>query len=694
MFGISFLSFNIPVLLISFALAFLYPYLLYRKESKLSKKLQLFLSITRGFFTFIISLFLLSPLFNHNSLSYEKPIIVFAQDNSKSIILNKYSEYYKNEYLKERGKFIDELSSKYDVKEIVFDEQIRSELNIDYKGLKSNFSVVFDELKDNYKNRNLAAIVFATDGINNIGKELDEYYNQVNIPIYSLLMGDSIQKKDVRIADVIHNEIVYFKNDFLVDIRINAYQLANRNAEISIIHNGKKVFSNIEKISTNNQKLSLKATLNANEPGFQKYTVQIKPIAGEENIANNTLNFYIEVIENKQNIGIIAASVHPDLAAIKNAIESNENYKVDIQIASEVKLNELKKYQLLILHQLPSSFNTGNDIFQYLKQNNLPYWLIIGNQTYIDLLNKLNLGVRITSSKNSPNESFAIVNKDFTGFVLNEKWQKLSNELPPLQSPYGNYQNDNSSTTLFKQRIGNINTEQPLLVFSNMEVKRAILFGEGIWKWRLLENKINGNSELVDELCSKIIQYLSVKDDKRKFKVYLENQNPEESDDIIFIAELYNDSYEAINSPDVNIEIKNSSNKSFPYTFNKSSNRYELNIKNLPEGTYTYEAKTELGQNKYSAKGKFNIIKLNLEELNTVAEFDKLRNLSELNGAKAFKANELSKLKTELLNNSNFKTISYEENKTEEWINFKWIFVLLLLLISMEWFIRKYEGLY
>ena len=114
----------------------------------------------------------------------------------------------------------------------------------------------------------------------------------------------------------------------------------------------------------------------------------------------------------------------------------------------------------------------------------------------------------------------------------------------------------------------------------------------------------------------------------------------------------------------------------------------------MSEGAYTFEANTQLGQNKFSANGKFNVIKMNLEELNTVADFNKLRNLSELSGAKAFKANELDALATELLNNSSFKTLTYDEFKSGELINIKWIFFLILVLISIEWFARKFNGLY
>lgn len=692
--NVSFLDFNIFVLLIALAISFLYPYLLYKKESKLKKHTRLTLAVIRGLTVFIIAFFLLGPLLNNRSLSYEKPIILFAQDNSKSVILNTNKSFYEKEYLEQRKKMIDELSTKFDVKSFKLGEKLSADDEIKYNESKSSLSLILDEALNTYKNRNLAAVILASDGISNAGRELSDYPTLIKTRVYCVLMGDSIPQRDVRIQSITHNEIVYKKNDFIVDIRIKAYDLANQIANISIMKDGKIVYSSKEKIASKNESINVKARLTADVGGYQKYTLRVEPIDGEKNINNNVSNFYIEVIENKQKIALVAASAHPDLAAIKQSIEKNENYQVELLFADQVNLNKLKEYQLLVLHQVPTSFASANEIFKYIQNNNTPFWLIVGNQTYIDLFNKMNLGLRIGGYKNSPNEVFPKINNEFQGFVLDERWNDFINELPPLQSPFGNYLQDNASQRLFTQKIGTVNSDQALLLFNNANSRKAILMGEGIWRWKITENKLKGNSELIDDLCTKIIQYLSSKDDKRKFKVYLENKNPEESDEIIFRAELYNDSYEAINNPEVSLNIKNQQNKNYPFNFNRSEKQYELNIGSLPEGAYSYEAKTSVGQNEYKASGTFNVIKLNLEELNTVADFDKLRDLSELTGAKAFKANELDKLKSELLNEENFKTLSYEENKTDEFINLKWIFILLIALMSFEWFARKYLGVY
>jgi hypothetical protein len=47
-----------------------------------------------------------------------------------------------------------------------------------------------------------------------------------------------------------------------------------------------------------------------------------------------------------------------------------------------------------------------------------------------------------------------------------------------------------------------------------------------------------------------------------------------------------------------------------------------------------------------------------------------------------------------LLANENLKSVIIEENKLEDLIKFKWLFWLLLSLLSLEWFVRRWAGGY
>src|SRR3546814_17705723 len=90
-----------------------------------------------------------------------------------------------------------------------------------------------------------------------------------------------------------------------------------------------------------------------------------------------------------------------------------------------------------------------------------------------------------------------------------------------------------------------------------------------------------------------------------------------ENEEVTFTAELYNESYEAVTSPDVRLEIKNEKGQTFPYIFSKGNDRYHLNAGILPPGEYTYTATVQLGTEKSTASGNFVITPQPAEELDT-----------------------------------------------------------------------------
>ena len=217
--------------------------------------------------------------------------------------------------------------------------------------------------------------------------------------------------------------------------------------------------------------------------------------------------------------------------------------------------------------------------------------------------------------------------------------------------------------------------------------------GEGIWRWRLQDFAMHGNHNLFDELISKTVQYLSVKADKSFFKVLGKN-NFLENEAIELEAEVYNESYELINEPEVNITITNSDNKKFPFTFSKTTNAYRLNAGMMPVGEYRYEARVKIGEKITTQRGEFSISALQVELTNTIADHQLLYSLSKKHDGQMVYPDELDKLAEQLNNRTDIKSVSYTQNKLADLVNLKWIFFLVLALLSIEWFIRKRNGAY
>ena len=379
---------------------------------------------------------------------------------------------------------------------------------------------------------------------------------------------------------------------------------------------------------------------------------------------------------------VLANSPHPDIAAIEQSISSAQTYEVEVAVLDKFS-KPLKPYSLIVLHQtsvLPSR------ILNELKANNQAVWFIGLNSP-----NNLN-GINVRGNGNRYNESEAFVQSNFSLFSISDELKNYFKEFPAVSCNYGNSNSGVGINTFLNQRIGIVNTENPLFYFIEQNgIKSAVFAGDGLWRWRMRDFADHGNFNLFNEMVSKTVQYLSVKADKSFFRVFTK-KIINENESLDFTAEVYNQSYELVTEPDVTLILKDANNKEFNYTFSKKETMYTLSAGQFPAGEYRYEAKVKYGDKLYTKAGIIMIKEVVAEKNNTVANHQLLYQLSKESGGKFYYKNQLEQLQKDILSNDSIKSITYSEKQLIDLINLKWLFFIILILLSLEWFLRKYNG--
>lgn len=669
---------------------------LYRRDKtfeSLSVGLIRAMALLRFLAVTFIAILLLSPLLKTNLREVEKPIIVVAQDNTESIVTGKDSAFYRKEYADNFNKLISKLGDKYEVKTYSFGDKVEESSEFDYNEKQTDISGLFNEINNIYGNRNVGAVILASDGLYNKGTNPVYSAGKSLAPVYTIALGDTNMRKDVILSKVNHNRFAYLGNNFPLEIIAEAKQFKGSEVMLTVLWDSAKVFEKKIVVSSDNYSETVPVILEAKKPGLQKYVIKLSPLKGEVTLRNNSAEIFIEVLDGRQKVLIVANTAHPDVGALKQAIEINENYEVDVRLVDNLDKN-IKGYNLIILHQLPSQKPAAINLLQNVIQSGIPAFYIIGKDTRLQNFNTAGLGLEIQVKNNSANEVQAVPDEHFTLFTLDDDLSKNIQKFPPLQCPFGDYRLGAAASVMLKQKIGMVSTDMPLLYFTQQgENKIGVLTGEGLWRWRFNDFLINGNHTVFNAFISKIVQYLSVKTDKSLFRVNVKNHFTE-SEQVVFDAELYNESYELINEPEVNITIVNSDNKKFPFTFTRTGNAYRLNAGNLAPGNFSYEATVNVGDKTLNVRGMFTVSALFIETVNTVADHQLLYNLALATGGKMFYPSALENLGKEIIAREDIKPIIYNQKKLRDVINFKWLFFLVLFLMAAEWVTRKRSGAY
>ncbi|WP_421938566.1 hypothetical protein [Pedobacter sp.] len=686
--GTSFLSF-----LGCMALGILYAWLLYRGNKNLDKRLRYGLTALRIIVVALVAWLLFAPLIKTLNYTLDKPVIIIGQDNSLSIGQVKGAGFDERRYEKDLNALRDRLADKFEVKTYHFGDQVAEGYDFKHQAKLSNASAFLQQVQDEYANRNIGAIVLSTDGIFNSGGNPVYRINQINAPVYTIALGDSIPKRDVLISNINYNNIVYLDDDFTVEVQVQAFQSDGAQTGITISQNGTRLNQQTISIKGNTFSKQVPIKLHAGKIGIHKYTVQLGTLNNEITTRNNMQTFYVEVIDGRQKVLLASVSPHPDLGVLKEAISLNKHYEPKLALADDLNGIDPTKFDLIVLYQLPDGQNIASGLLQKVKAAKKPVWYILGAQSNVNAFNQFQNQVNLSSANGSVQEVYPELVNGFSSFNLTEADKKQFLAYDPLLGPFGRLTVNTGATTVFNQRIGKVSTQQPLLFFtSEAEQKSAYLMGEGLWRWRLSEAESETEQSVLFDLISKTVQYLSVKEDKRRFKVFTSKPAYDENEPVQFNGTVYNESYEPVNEPELSLQVKNEAGKVFNYVFSKTEKGYQLDAGAMAAGNYSYVANTTLGGKKFTASGSFYVNALIAEFQQTTANHQLLNTVARQSGGKLFMPQDLLKIVEEIGKNENIKTISYEDRKYDELINLKWLFGLILVLLSVEWFLRKRNG--
>ncbi len=690
---IPFISFSsIVYLLVSLIIGGGYAWFLYGKDKILSKKQRYSLAALRALCVSISCWLLLAPLFKAVSYVKEKPLILLINDHSMSVGQYQPTGFDEKIYQQEMNHLHTELAKHYDVKTFHFSDQVYPGLNFDYQGKLSNASAMLHYLSETFVNRNIGAVVLATDGIFNRGGNPLYDLKKINAPFYPVALGDTTIRKDLVLSNVNYNHLVYLNNEFLLEIEVEAFQAKGDKLKLNVYEDGLKVKDLEVPIQSSSFVRSIPVSLKATKKGIRKYQVQLESLQGEVTLKNNHQQFYIEVLDEKRKILLAASSPHPDLAALRQSLTANDHYEVELAIGREAETKGMEAYGLVIFHQIPGISYPGSPLLNEWKKKQIPAWFIVGAQSQLSAFPQWNASLRLTGMGNQLQEVLPEKSAQFSLFNLEEPFLARLSTLDPLLSPVSQFQLESPYEMLFSQKTGRTLSSRPLWFFTSNGSKTAYLLGEGLWKWRIEEAAAHSEASLTTELIAKTVQYLIAKDDKRKFNVFPAKTSFDESDQVIINANLYNDSYEAVNEPEVIIEVKSEDGKRYNYAFSKNGNAYRLDAGTLPQGSYEYAAQTKLGSQEQRAKGAFHVNGLVTEYQQTRANHQLLHTIADQTEGELVTPSQLGALTEKLLHHENIKTINYEERSYEELINFKWIFWCLLSLLTLEWLVRKRNG--
>ncbi len=670
---------TILLIFLSLLIAGGYSYYNYFYKAKIKMKVHLVLAFLRFISVFSVLLLLINPIISNKTLEIVKTPLVIAVDNSSSISDLKATKITRDLYKKLTSN--SDLKNKFDIQSYRFDSDFESADEFDFKGTQTNI----DEVSKNSQSINKNTVfptVLITDGNQTSGNDFVFSFDLKN-KVYPVIVGDTTTYLDLRISQLNANKYAFYKNKFPVELFLNYSGTKAINSNFSISQGNTILNSQVISFSASKKSVVISALIPANNIGMQVFKASLSSKEKEKNTYNNNFNFAVEVIDQKTEIALISSFNHPDLGAMKRAIESNVQRKVTFLKPKEI--SDLKKFNIVILYQPTSEFKP---FFDKNKELAINTFIITGTKTDFNFLNQQQKDLVFKMSTQS--EDYSAAYKDnFNLFALEDIG---FGQFSPLENPFGVVSTSSNVNVLLGATIRNIETNSPLLAFSENQGKRsAYLLGENSWKWRLQSHVNTKSYEKYDMFIDKTIQYLASNASKKALVV---NHNGfyNSGEAIEISAQYFNKNYEFDDKANLNITLvnrKSKAKKSFDLL--KSNSDYKVNLDGLEVGKYDFIVKELHSNSVYN--GYFEILDFDIEKQFVNPDLAKLTQLANQTKGQIVFPDKVDLLIKFLLENDEYKSVQKTIVKKIPLIDWVWLLIILIISLASEWFIRKYNGM-
>lgn len=642
---------------------------------------------------FLIGVLLFGILFQSNEYKVEKPILINVVDASMSMTNYKDSTTVLPA-IKAYSKTIQEKYGKnFEVVNYLFDNSIVANydsLNFDQQ--ETNLSSVFQNIQEKYYQRNIGAITVFSDG--NFNKGGSPVYSAKKIPltpIFSIGVGDTIIKTDQIVQNVLANNIAFLGNQFPIEVDIEANKIGLKTVQVALKKDSKVIAQkNITYTNENFEIQHIQFLVEAKTVGYNSYSVEVQALDNEFNFENNKKTVYVEVLDARSKVLLTSSGPHPDLGVIKNVLSKDVNLEIEAKLLEDIT-EKVDQYDLIVLHQ-PSGVK-NKAIIEKLVRSNKPILFFISSNTDNATIQSLPIGLTSQNMSQIDNVQ-AKLNENFNSFEVSRELQKALDYFPPVQTKYGKMGVSNNANIFLYQRLGSVVKKDPLFYFLEQQGRKVgVFYGEGIWRWKLAEYAKTKKNIAFQELITKAAQFLVVRNDASNLRVNLPSQFTTSSN-VQINAEFYNDNLELITTPEIKLELKNENKVITQFDFAPQTNQYSLQLGKLKAGNYTWKAKANFNGKSYSKSGNFVVKKIEVESLDTRADHNLLYQLASNSNGAFYTLDNVNDVYKQLETRTDIAPVKYETEKYLDLIDYKWIFVVLVLLFGLEWFLRRYNGGY
>ena len=358
-----------------------------------NEKWHQFLISYRIIIFFILGILLFNPVINFSGEKEKKLDWAIFIDNSASI------KYHQTPSINAVQLGIESLVNKLSEKDISYHlyqfsdniQKVNSPQLIG-NGVTTNIGIIPETIKQ--LGNQIAGAVIISDGLITEGKDPIKDFQEFDFPIHTIGIGEGSELVDVTIESIDAPTVV-LKSDW-VDVNITIQSVGNIGDRLSVsLYNNRELQGSKHiRLMGMESKKEINFRFHPKKIGKQQYEVRISSVEDEIDIQNNRQKFSLLVLKDRYKVALLTGSPNKNTSVLKRKLKNNPRVELDHFIRiTETRFQPAIKtfwespYELIIFDNYPIkplSSNFVRILGKKLLSNQSALFLILGpNQTIV-----------------------------------------------------------------------------------------------------------------------------------------------------------------------------------------------------------------------------------------------------------------------------------------------------------------------
>ncbi len=603
------------------------------------------------------------------------------------------------------------------------------------EGRSSDLAGALDETVKRSSGIPLSAVVIATDGASNVPRDLAATLRELrarDISVFPVGVGHTSRPMDAELTRMNMPRRVLVGSRVNIETFVGMSGYGATKILLGVREDGRAIKTEEFNLRGNDTQ-AVNVEITPTTPGTHRYTVEITPIDGELTVDNNKQDSLVEVIEGPLRLLYVEGEPRWELGKIRESLQLNEKNVtlVSLQRTGENKFyrqgigsqgelatgfpkteEELFSYHAFIIGSVEAGFFTADQLrsieaFVARRGGGL---LAVGGRLAFDggrykgtTLDDL-LPVSLTGGPVDVANSFAPVYKPLlTGAGQTHPITRLTedraanqkawNELPPISvSEVLTGIKPGASVLLEARRVDGSSAQlAPLLIQQRYGRGQTLaLTAADTWRWRM---KMDSKNNAHETFWRQMLRYL-VSSTPQQTEIGGEKDVYTIDDTINVVADIRDKRFNPVSDARATARVTKPSGVTvdapLKFTTLNAVNTYAGEFKADELGQHRIElvgTSTSLGP--LSAKSNILVSDLNREFYSAAQNSDLLKRIAAETGGKYYTTAEAQSL----LDDLTYRQTPYSERVTKDLWDMPINFMLIVGLLSAEWFLRKREGL-